>query len=739
VAKITDIVTPDFVKLVRIWGAKTCTAVQAHRCSGRDIRLRSWYGAHHAFVQPWAAFCEWDLTTLQPLRRIHPPKHSITLGNLRPYLTGFDDTTIVDICELLGFSTGACPPWTTILHPNHRAFYEADFHQALAFVREEVKLGYVKQSTFLPFFPCRIFPMYLTFSNKWRLVNDYAYPRDGTEVNACIPLWQSAVLRLINHDALVRTIARLLARARVLRKRGIAVQLAMGVADIVAAYRNCAVDAAEGWLHGMHWVEEDGTLVFGRDTRAGFGGRKSPLDFSRVTRAIVHAAHLFILEKNDNPASHRWALELAGDARLAAEIAEAEINTLPLQLAGHRLSRADRLKARTHAAHEAAADDRTWPWAGIAPDQDLTHALPLRELTPAQSPLAAADLHHLAGYLDDNLVVAVELAETPGAAERLRGHLQTVMHMAGFETVTRQGQPYEKGLRKWQQGACNTVQTFTGLQYDLDLDQPSITLPLDKLAALKELVAGYVSPTVAITAKQCASLAGKLASAARVVPRGRLYCQGPFQLAHCGHAGPVPRTRWFNQCLQFWHDFLNRDDVPPRQLLVPPPSTERTPHSDASGTGYGGWWEHGTTIYAFHGVWDADVQAAFNARPDVHINTLELLAVDWMLQLAGPHFCNETFVVKCDNMPSVDQLCSFAARKGVTASLLTSVDRSIAAHQLDPQFEHIEGVLNRLADMLSRQARAEFENRVRALFPSHSIQFLQVHHLRNFGIVRQLL
>jgi hypothetical protein len=52
------------------------------------------------------------------------------------------------------------------------------------------------------------------------------------------------------------------------------------------------------------------------------------------------------------------------------------------------------------------------------------------------------------------------------------------------------------------------------------------------------------------------------------------------------------------------------------------------PHSDASKDGSGGWWEFEGEIYAFHGEWDAGVKAAFNKVPDLHINTLELLAVD---------------------------------------------------------------------------------------------------------------
>jgi len=125
---------------------------------------------------------------------------------------------------------------------------------------------------------------------------------------------------------------------------------------------------------------------------------------------------------------------------------------------------------------------------------------------------------------------------------------------------------------------------------------------------------------------------------------------------------------------------------------------------------------------------------------DLHINTLELLAVDWMLQLCGPHFRNHTFVVKCDNAAAVDQLNAFKARKAATRRILQSVDQSCAQHALEPQAEHIEGVLNRLADWLSRRMLAKFESTIHARYGLHTrIHYLQVENLRNFSMTAALL
>ena len=90
------------------------------------------------------------------------------------------------------------------------------------------------------------------------------------------------------------------------------------------------------------------------------------------------------------------------------------------------------------------------------------------------------------------------------------------------------------------------------------------------------------------------------------------------------------------------------------------------------------------------------------------------------MQLCGPHFRNQTFVVKCDNEAAVDQSC--------------------AQFALEPQAEHIAGVLNRLADWLSRQQREKFEKLIRDMYGTHvHIHYVQVSGLRNYSMTEQLL
>jgi hypothetical protein len=70
---------------------------------------------------------------------------------------------------------------------------------------------------------------------------------------------------------------------------------------------------------------------------------------------------------------------------------------------------------------------------------------------------------------------------------------------------------------------------FLGLLYDLDLDNPSVSLPPRKAMALMELLEGVLVGGGGLTFKELESLGGRLAHAAQVVPRGRLYCSGLFE------------------------------------------------------------------------------------------------------------------------------------------------------------------------------------------------------------------
>ena len=56
----------------------------------------------------------------------------------------------------------------------------------------------------------------------------------------------------------------------------------------------------------------------------------------------------------------------------------------------------------------------------------------------------------------------------------------------------------------------------------------------------------------------------------------------------------------------------------------------------------------------------------------------------------------------------------------VNTAVTELVYQSCAQHALEPQAEHMEGVLNRLADWLSRRQLARFEQLIRARYSLHT-------------------
>ena len=68
-------------------------------------------------------------------------------------------------------------------------------------------------------------------------------------------------------------------------------------------------------------------------------------------------------------------------------------------------------------------------------------------------------------------------------------------------------------------------------------------------------------------------------------------------------------------------------------------------------------------MYFFHGVWPDWVKAGFNMEEDIHISTLELVALEWAIQIAAPLFEGLVFNAFCDNKAAVDQFAAFSARQ----------------------------------------------------------------------------
>jgi hypothetical protein len=154
-------------------------------------------------------------------------------------------------------------------------------------------------------------------------------------------------------------------------------------------------------------------------------------------------------------------------------------------------------------------------------------------------------------------------------------------------------------------------------------------------------------------------------------------------------------------------------------MLERPPTASFVPTSDASGTGYGGvFLGKDDTVYFFRGEWTRQTRSLF-ASGVLDINILELVTVQFLLHLAGPHISGQCLTIMCDNQSSVDLLTSYRARKWWSAIVLEEIDLLLALHDVDAKFEWISTSLNRLADWLSRSRIRAFTQEVRARHGQH--------------------
>ena len=225
---ISDIITPYGLKMIGIWISKMQQAIVAYRTTGREIQVSAFRGDIDVMMFPETRPYVWDLNTLRPLaRRGKIRGNRLQLRSLQHLLSGFSDMGIIEATEY-GVPSGANVPLRTLLQGNHSSFYaDRDSGQSgMDLFQTELDRNIVIPSAngFLPFFPLRTFPMYMTFSNKWRIISDYAFPRDGTEVNSFVPSIGVAILKLVQFDCIFQSIANLVVKAILMRSLSIRVE-----------------------------------------------------------------------------------------------------------------------------------------------------------------------------------------------------------------------------------------------------------------------------------------------------------------------------------------------------------------------------------------------------------------------------------------------------------------------------------------------------------------------------------
>lgn len=243
-----------------------------------------------------------------------------------------------------------------------------------------------------------------------------------------------------------------------------------------------------------------------------------------------------------------------------------------------------------------------------------------------------------------------------------------------------------------------TCLTFLGIT--LDTHKMEIRLPEDKLARTKIQISSWLQKKSA-TKRQILSLVGLLQHATKVVRHGRTFVARMYKVA-----AKVKELSYYTRLnaefksdLFWWYYFLEHwnglsllrstSGGQPADLCI---------QTDASGTwGCGAAGEKQWFQWPWPKEWSA-----------VGIMAKELVPIVISCAVWGPHMSKRKVLFQCDNMSVVSAVQKGSAKEPVVMHLLRSLWFFVAFFDIDLNIEHIAGVNNCAADMLSRNNMSEF-------------------------------
>lgn len=243
-----------------------------------------------------------------------------------------------------------------------------------------------------------------------------------------------------------------------------------------------------------------------------------------------------------------------------------------------------------------------------------------------------------------------------------------------------------------------TCLTFLGIT--LDTQKMEIRLPEDKLARLRTEVSSWLQKKSA-TKRQILSLVGMLQHATKVVRHGRTFVTRMYRTA-----AKVKELNFYTRLnsefksdLFWWYYFLQHwnglsllrsgQNSSPADLII---------QTDASGTwGCGSIWGD----HWFQWPWPEEWR-------EVNIMAKELVPIVISCVVWGPHMTKCKVLFKCDNRSLVSAIQKGNSKEPVVMYLMRSLWFFVAFFDVDLVIEHIAGVNNCAADMLSRNNMSEF-------------------------------
>lgn len=261
-----------------------------------------------------------------------------------------------------------------------------------------------------------------------------------------------------------------------------------------------------------------------------------------------------------------------------------------------------------------------------------------------------------------------------------------------------------------------TCLVFLGIEIDTLLMRARV--PDEKLAELRRLTSVWRSKSSA-TVKELQSLAGVLNFAACVVRPGRFFIRSIF--ARAAAQAAKPHQQWTLNAevradVEWWHDFAgdwNGISLLYEQEWTDAPRIELFTDACQSGLGarFGTEW--------FEQRWTDEHRAAARRNLRDSMPFYELFALVAAASTWGARWAGKKIIFRCDCEPVVFAVNSGGSSDPGMAHLLRQLGLIACRGQFDFRCEHIAGVDNGVADVLSRDGDcAQF----RALCPDAALR-----------------
>ena len=197
-----------------------------------------------------------------------------------------------------------------------------------------------------------------------------------------------------------------------------------------------------------------------------------------------------------------------------------------------------------------------------------------------------------------------------------------------------------------------------------------------------------------VNIKQVQSLVGKLNFVAKCVKPARLFISRMLEfMSFMPEEGQVSLSEEFQLDVIWWIEFLHKCNGISMMMVENWSTPDEIVACDACNIGCGGW----SNGKYFHCKFPS-----FIKDQNIHINGLELLKLMLCLKLLGGNWRGKRIVLHCDNMTAVIVLNTGRSHNRFLQNCLREICLLTSRFECELKAVHIEGLTNRIPDLLSR-------------------------------------